>query len=64
MLHVDVDNLEVLGKSATNPRYCLLFGGLFTSKVYVYPMKSRKSILSKIEIFYKKVEGKRKGEKT
>ena len=27
-------------------------------------MKSRKSILSKMEIFYKVVEGKRKGQKT
>ena len=27
-------------------------------------MKSRKSILSKMEIFYKEVEGKRKGQKT
>ena len=27
-------------------------------------MKSRKSILNKIEIFYKEVEGKRKGQKT
>ena len=27
-------------------------------------MKSRKSILNKMEIFYKEVEGKRKGQKT
>ena len=57
-------NLEFLGKSATDPKYCLLFVDLFTSKVYVYPMKSRKSILNKMEIFYKEVEGKRKGQKT
>ena len=64
LLHADGDNLEVLGKSATDSKYCLLFGNLFTSKVYVYPMKSRKSILNKMEIFYKEVEGKRKGQKT
>ena len=57
-------NLEFLGKSATDPKYCLLFVDLFTSKVYVYPMKSRKSILNKMEIFYKEVEDKRKGQKT
>ena len=64
MLHADVDNLEFLGKSATDPKYCLLFVDLFTSKVYVYPMKSRKSILNKMEIFYKEVKDKRKGQKT
>ena len=63
-LHVDFGNLEFLGKSATNPKYCLLFINLFTSKVNVYPMKSRKSILNKKEIFYKEVEGKRKSQKT
>ena len=36
---------------------------LFTSKVYVYPTKSRKSILNKMEIFYKDVENKIKGQK-
>ena len=64
LLHVDMSNLEFLGKSATDSKYYLLFVDLFTSKVYVYPMKSRKSILNKMEIFYKEVEGKRKGQKT
>ena len=57
-------NLEFLRKSATDPKYCLLFVDLFKSKVYVYPMKSRKSTLNKMEIFYTEVEGKRKGQKT
>ena len=64
LLHANVSNLELLGKSANDPKYCLLFVDLLTSKVYVYAMKSRKSILNKIEIFYKEVEGKRKGQKT
>ena len=64
LLDADVCNLKDLGKSATDPKYCLLFVDLFISKIYVYPMKSRKSILSKMEIFYKEVEGKRKGQKT
>ena len=59
LLHADLRNLEVLGKSATNPKYCLLFVDLFTSKVYVYPMKSRKSIANKIDIFYKEIEEKK-----
>ena len=51
LLHADIGNLEFLGKSATDPKYCLLFVDLFTSKVYVYHMKLRKSILIKMEIF-------------
>ena len=64
LLHADVGNLEFLGKSATDPKYFLLFVDLFTSKVYVYLMKFRKSIANKIEIFYTEVEEKRRGQKT
>ena len=51
-------------KFATDQKYCLLFVDLFTSNVYVYPMKPRKFITKKMEIFYKEVEEKRKGQKT
>ena len=64
LLHADIEDLEFSGKSATSPKYCLLLVDLFTSKVYVYPMKTRKSIASKMEIFYKEVEAKRKGQKS
>ena len=46
-----------------DPKYCLLFVDLFISKVYVYPMKSRKSIASKMDIFYKEVEKNEKVKK-
>ena len=49
-------NLEFLGKSAADPKCCLLFVGFFTLKAYVYPMKSRKSIAAKMEISYREVE--------
>lgn len=55
--------MEFLGKSVTDPRYSLLLVNLFTSKVYVYPIKSRKLVATKIECFYKEVEDKRKGRK-
>ena len=64
LLHVDMENLEFLGKSTADPKYCLLFVDLFTSKVYVHPMKSRKSVASKMDIFYREVEPKRKGQRT
>ena len=63
LLHAEVGNLEFLGKSATDPKYCLLFVDLFTSKGYVYPMKLTKPILNKMEIFYQDDENERKGQK-
>ena len=52
LLHADLGNLKILGKSALDPKYCFLFVDLFPSKVYFYPMKSRKSAANKMEIFY------------
>ena len=64
LIHADVvGNLEFLGKNATFPRYVLVLVDLFSSKVYSYPMKSRKQILHKLELFYKDVKSKRKGKK-
>ena len=45
LIHADTGNLEFLGKSTTTPRYILLFVNLYSSKIYVYPMRSRKQIL-------------------
>ena len=56
-------NLEFLGKNATIPRYVLLVVDLYSSKVYVYPMRLRKQILQKMKLFYDKVNNKRKNKK-
>ena len=48
LLHVDLGNLEFLGKSATIPQYALVIVDLYLLKVYVYPMRSRKQILQSI----------------
>ena len=53
-------NLEFLRKSVTTPNYTLLIADLYSSKVYVYPMHSRKQILQRLKKFYKKVQSKRK----
>ena len=45
------------------PRYVLLAVDLYSSKVYVYPMCSRKQILQKLRQFYDDTEDKR-NEKT
>ena len=60
LVHADVGNLEFLGKNAIIPRYVLLVVDLYSSKVYVYPMHSRKQILQKMKLFYDEVKNKRK----
>ena len=49
LIHADIGNLELLGKSITTPRYVLLVVDLYSSKVCVYPMHSRKQILQNIK---------------
>ena len=60
LLHADVRNLEFLGNNATFPQYVLVIVDLYSSKVYVYPMRWRKQILQKMKLFYDEVRGKRK----
>ena len=47
LVHAGVGNLEFLGSSKKTPRYVLLAADLCRSKVYVYPMRSRKQIIQK-----------------
>ena len=37
---------------------------LFTSKIYVYPMKSRKLLAKKLKLFHEEIEPKRNGKMT
>ena len=60
LLHADVRNLEFLGKNATIPQYALMVVDLYSSKVYVYPIRSRKQTLQKMKFFYDEVMSKRK----
>ena len=55
------ETYNFFGKDVTFPYYVLVLLALFSSKVYTYPMKSRKQIRQKLEQFYKDVESKRKG---
>ena len=63
LIHADVENVEFLGKNATFPQYVLVLVDLFSSKVYTYPLKSRKQIRQKFKKFYRDVRSKRKGKK-
>ena len=64
LLHADVANLEFLGKSTSVPNYALLIVDIYSSKVHVYPMRSRKQILKKLEQFYIDVQNERKNKNT
>ena len=59
LIHADMRNLEFLGKSGRKPRYALLAVDLYSSKIYVYPMRLRKQILQKIKILYDEIKNKR-----
>ena len=60
LLHAEVGNLKFFGKNATFPQYALVIVDLYSSKVYVYLMRSRKQILQKMKLFYDEVRSKRK----
>ena len=47
LLHADIADTRFLAKSAVDPKYCLLLVDLFTSKVHIYPMKSRNLLAKK-----------------
>ena len=61
LLHGDIADTRFLAKSAVDPKYCLLLVDLFTSKVYIYPMKNRSLLAKKLKLFYDDIQGKRNG---
>ena len=63
-VHADIADLRFFAKSAVDPKYALLAVDLFTSKTYVYPMKSRKLLARKLQLFYNEIEPKRDGKMT
>ena len=63
LVHADIGNLEFLAKSVTTPSYALLIVDLYSSKVYVYPMNSRKQLLQRLKELYDEVQSKRKKHK-
>ena len=58
LVHADIANLEFLGKSGTTPKYALLMVDLYSSKVYVYPMRSQKQLLKYLKEFYDEMKNK------
>ena len=60
-MHADIADTRFLAKSTVGPKYCLLLADLFTSKVYVYPIKNRSLLLKKLRLFYQDIDKKRTG---
>ena len=60
LMHADIADTRFLEKSAVDPKYCLLLIDLFTSKLYVYPMKNISLLSKKLRLFYEDIEKKNK----
>ena len=52
LLHADIADLRFLAKSVVDLKYCLLIVDLFTSKIYVFPIKNRSLLAKKIALFW------------
>ena len=57
--HADLAYLQFFAKSAVDPKYALVCVDLFTSKVYIYTMRTKNNLAKKIEEFYKEIDFKR-----
>ena len=57
--HADLAYLQFFAKSAVDPKYALLCVDLFTSKVYVYTLRTKNNLAKKLEEFYKEIDIKR-----
>ena len=62
--HADIADLRFFARSAADPKYALLVVDLFTSKVFVYPMKNRKLLARKLNTFYEEIDNRRDGKIT
>ena len=51
LLHADIADLRFLAKDAVDRKYSFLIVDLFTSKIYVYPMKNRSLFANKLNYF-------------
>ena len=58
--HADLAYLQFFAKSAVDPKYALLCVDIFTSKVYVYTMRTKNNLVEKLKKFYEEIDLKRK----
>ena len=60
LLQADIAYISFLAKSAVDPKFCLSFVNLFTSKIYTFPMKTRNLLAKKMVQFYNDIQKKKK----
>ena len=63
LVHGDIANTKFLAKSAVDPKYCLLLVDLFTSKIYIFPIKNRSLLSKKLKSFDEEKKQKKPQEK-
>ena len=56
LLQADLAYIRFLAKSPIDPKFCLLFVNLFTSKIYTFPIKTR-HLLAKCRYVYNELKG-------
>ena len=61
LLQADVAYTSFLATSAGDPKFCLLFVDLFTSKTYTCPIKNKNLLAKKMEILYNDIQNLKKG---
>ena len=59
LLQADIAYISFLAKSAVDPKFCLLFVDLFTSKIYTFPMKTRNLFVKNVEQLYNDIQKKK-----
>ena len=62
--HADVADIRFFSKSAVDPKYALTCVDVFSSKIYLYLMKSKSNLAQKLEKFYIDIETLRKKTET
>ena len=63
LVHGDIADTKFLAKSAVGPKYCLLLVDLFTSKIYIFPIKNRSLLSKKLKSFDEEKKQKKNQEK-
>ena len=63
LIHGDIADTRFLMKSAVDPKYCLLLVDLFTSKIYIFPIKNRSLLSKKLKSFDEEKKQKKTQEK-
>ena len=54
-IHADLADINYLKPNATEPKYILVIVDLFSSKVYLYPLKNKGKLINGMQYFYSEI---------